>query len=649
MPAAASPGAIAVCAVLLFALVAPAAAQVADAGSPREGMTALNGPWRVHFGDDPRWAAPNFDDSGWPLRPVQSDNSLGKDHPEYAWMRLRVQLPAGEGRLALAVTHFGEADEVFVDGRLIGSNGIMEPRPQQTTLETANRDTPAIFVLPARAGDSVEIAIRAWCAKINRDQSPAATSRAPILGTPGALEQLRQNIQRGHSLEGVPGYVLEAVAASIGLFALALFLLRRRAGEYAWAAVFLLVPLAREAYRAFHWNHAINPGLSDAIEMLLEAIGDIGFLMFVWKFTQARSRWIFQIAIVLALLVPACPAAGNFGLPIPVAFFLGVVLRVALVGILLALLLAVSLRGNRDARLLLPPFAMYGGLQAYGWLGTSLQLAGVDTAINTPVAYRGADFTVTWLAVGELLSYLAVGAVLVLRFTRAQRQEERLSVEMASAREVQQRLVPDHLPALRGLRVDHAYLPASEVGGDFYQVIPGADGANLIVLGDVSGKGLQAAMKGALAIGALRAFAALRQSPGELLGLLNRQLAASGDGSFLTCICARIDPCGKITIANAGHLAPYLNGLELPSEPSLPVGIDSDVEYSESFATIQEGDTLTFLSDGVVEARNAQGELFGFDRARALSRRAAAEIAAAAREFGQEDDISVLSLTLVSG
>ena len=116
-------------------------------------------------------------------------------------------------------------------------------------------------------------------------------------------------------------------------------------------------------------------------------------------------------------------------------------------------------------------------------------------------------------------------------------------------------------------------------------------------------------------------------------------------GGFATCVCADISEDGELTLANAGHLAPYCNGEEIPLDSSLPLGIYHHAEYSETTLKLAPGDQLTFLSDGVVEAQSPTGELFGFDRTAAISTQSAEAIAAAAQAFGQEDDITVLTLT----
>jgi serine phosphatase RsbU (regulator of sigma subunit) len=125
---------------------------------------------------------------------------------------------------------------------------------------------------------------------------------------------------------------------------------------------------------------------------------------------------------------------------------------------------------------------------------------------------------------------------------------------------------------------------------------------------------------------------------------LNRGLFGQIIG-FVTCCVARIAQDGSATIANAGNLAPYINGTELSLGPSLPLGLSATAEYEEQPFRLEPGQTLTFVSDGVIEARNASGELYGFDRTQAISNQPANAIAEAATQFGQEDDITVLSVT----
>src|SRR6202046_5099856 len=145
---------------------------------------------------------------------------------------------------------------------------------------------------------------------------------------------------------------------------------------------------------------------------------------------------------------------------------------------------------------------------------------------------------------------------LALIFTIAREQflqrerQARIELEVKSAREVQQILVPEETPAIPGFAIASVYRPAEEVGGDFFQVIATDAGGALIALGDVSGKGLQAAMTVSLIVGALRTMADYTQSPATILQGLNRRLLGRIDGGFVTCVIARIDPSGTTTLAN---------------------------------------------------------------------------------------------------
>jgi len=268
-----------------------------------------------------------------------------------------------------------------------------------------------------------------------------------------------------------------------------------------------------------------------------------------------------------------------------------------------------------------------------------LRVAGI------PINITIGTITIDGQIIGFFFAGIAITAILVGQAIASWVAGRKLRVEFDAAREVQQRLVPLALPVVTGCRLAAAYLPAAEVGGDFYQVLPQPGGATLIIVGDVSGKGLKAAMTGVLAIGALRALAAENLAPAELLRHLNCQLVNTQDGGFVTCLCARTDSDGAVTLANAGHLSPYRNGEELQLESCLPLGIVPDAEYAESSVQLAPGDRLTLLTDGVVEAQNAEGELFGFERTREISTQSAEAIARAAQQFGQEDDITVLTLT----
>ena len=137
------------------------------------------------------------------------------------------------------------------------------------------------------------------------------------------------------------------------------------------------------------------------------------------------------------------------------------------------------------------------------------------------------------------------------------------------------------------------------------------------------------------------------QSPAEILCGLNRRLLGRTDGGFATCLIARIDPDGETTMADAGHLAPFRDQEELPVAGSLPLGLAADADYDELIFALHEGETLTFYTDGILEARNAAGEVYGFERLAALvqSEPTIEQMVEEARNFGQQDDITIFQVT----
>ncbi len=120
-------------------------------------------------------------------------------------------------------------------------------------------------------------------------------------------------------------------------------------------------------------------------------------------------------------------------------------------------------------------------------------------------------------------------------------------------------------------------------------------------------------------------------------------------GGFTTCLILHIRGDGSVVAANAGHFARYVNGRELLIQNGLPLGLDPGTVYEETYFELPPARQMTLLTDGVLEGRTAAGELFGFERAASLSAQSASNIAAAAQHFGQEDDITVLSLIRKAG
>jgi hypothetical protein len=244
-------------------------------------------------------------------------------------------------------------------------------------------------------------------------------------------------------------------------------------------------------------------------------------------------------------------------------------------------------------------------------------------------------------------------AALVYAIYRTSMEDRRrrslLDQEMSSARELQQVLIPETVPSVRGFAITSSYRPALEVGGDFFQIIPLDDDFTLVIVGDVSGKGIKAAIAVSLIVGLLRVLVELTQSPAQLLTELNRRLCDRLRDGFATCLTVRVDPHGNCLMASAGHPPPYVNNRELELSGSFPLGLFPTVAYEESWLRLEVNDHLALYTDGLLEARNKTGEIYGFDRVRELF--ATLPVAARATEaavlFGQDDDITVVTLVRV--
>jgi Stage II sporulation protein E (SpoIIE) len=230
------------------------------------------------------------------------------------------------------------------------------------------------------------------------------------------------------------------------------------------------------------------------------------------------------------------------------------------------------------------------------------------------------------------------------RYGKTREEMALLESELAAARQVQEVIVPSPSDFYPGFIVESVYKPAQQVGGDFFQILPTPDGGLLIVFGDVAGKGLPAAMQVAMLVGLIRATAEYTTDPVVMLRKLQERLVDRAGAGFSTALAAHITDDGKVTIANAGQLSPYLDGQEVELAGALPLGVSSGGEYESVRVELRPGSRLTFFSDGVVEAQSKDGELFGFERAKRISTEDAAAIVEAAVQFGQSDDITVVTV-----
>jgi hypothetical protein len=620
---------------------------------PGKGFIEVGGNWHFHTGDDLAWAEPGYDDSAW--EQLRGDKTWGaQTHPSYvglAWYRKRIEITPANGPVALLIRPVDDAYEVYWDGKKIGSDGQLPPHAHWSA-------TPhgVVFPLPGTSG---VLAVRVWKATLASTDPTTlgGFERAPLLGNADYLTLLSKSVRMSAQRRALPALISSSFMMATGLLSLLVFLRERKKWLYLWLAIYLVAigvqgvdNILRTSSDFFSYQILVQ-GFSCAADLSLWAVLLSLFGLDQeqrwrwWTFGLAAAYFAAQLVDVTALFF--WDIAGK-GLVLTDAITTAVytVTPLYIVAILIG-----GLRRRRQLDLWPLAFTVFiAGMWVFlrNITGQGLQLFDWDglRAVMNGFAFTVGDYSFDMRPILESL----VLVTLVLTVAREQflerRRQSRMELEVKSAREVQRVLVPEAVPVVPGFAIDSVYKPAAELGGDFFQVVSLPDASTLIVIGDVSGKGLKAAMTVSLIVGTLRTMADYTQNPAEILRGMNRRLCGRVQDGFVTCVVLRVKPNGDATIANAGHLAPFRDGEELPVRGSLPLGVSADAAYEDLVFRMQEGETLVLHTDGIVEARSASGELYGFERAQQLARekKSAEQIVEAACAFGQEDDITVLSI-----
>ncbi len=270
-----------------------------------------------------------------------------------------------------------------------------------------------------------------------------------------------------------------------------------------------------------------------------------------------------------------------------------------------------------------------------------------------------------------LLDHLATQAAPAVRVAQLVRQQqieaqerERMENEMRVARLVQQMLLPQGVPELPGWQIAAYYQPARAVGGDFYDFLQLPDDRLGLIVGDVTDKGVPAALVMATTRSMLRAMALDGATPGQVLERVNDQLCPDiPPNMFVTCLYAILDPAtGQLRYANAGHDLPYRRSADGVAElraTGMPLGLMPRMAYEEKEITLSPGDTVLFYSDGIVEAHSRERDMFSFPRLMGLMEKhpggsaliefLLAELAQfTGAEWEQEDDVTLMTLQRTS-
>ncbi len=645
----------------------------------------LTGPWKFSPGDSPGpadsssnesplWAQPDFDDSNWVTMDLAP--SAGSSNPKiesltpvpgwtangfpnltgYAWYRLRVRVAKPGQPLSLKMpVDFDDACQVYANGEYVGEFGQFDTSPPTTFFPR-----PVIFTLPPPAANGeIELALRFYMSPVTPMSilNAGGMHEPPVLGLPSTLRLIQTSQKTRIALTRFASTLAELLFLLMIPAAMWFWLQNRGERAFLWLALALASSVLYDTLWSLAWaTYWISAGAAQFwLNIVLNPIWLPLWIMVWWHwFRLNKKRWIPRAVWLIAaenILLEFCAlsSSGVFGISSLIArqrlndasLFL-----VAATAVLLLIVLVEGFRRDRtEALLAAAPILLLEFAAFFIYLSPILNIPYPVLSVFGLSMDAGTG--------ANIFMALILGVLLLRRFMRTRVAQElarqTIELDLEQARELQQHvLIPEEINS-PSFTVESQYHPAQTVGGDFFQTILGRDGSLLIVIGDVSGKGISAAMLVAVLVGAARTRANDSFDPASMLSVLNDRLIGRSNGHFATCLVAQLQPDGRLRIANAGHLAPYLNGAEVALTGSLPLGLAGKLEPSLQTLQMRPGEKLTFMTDGVPEARNPQGELFGFDRLRIICNEPLDEIVRRAQQFGQNDDITVLRVEYTAG
>jgi len=558
------------------------------------------------------------------------------------------------------IRHIDDAYQIYWNGQLIGQHGSFPPH----AVWYAFSQPPQTFAWPA-AGDGV-LAFRVWKAPLLSEDSGTRGGfiAAPLAGTSEAIAAAKAKLDYEwlRSRQFLFGEnLLYALVALLGLLA---WVRDRQQWTLLWMAIFAFASIA--SLILFGLGLPWPKALADCLASPFSSLRDISlWYLLLTLLDLRRKRFLVRLTQIFAVVSLASNILdgllGVFFWTSPwqnsVQIADGILTAVYVPTAALPLLLvgyAFFRRWKLNAAPeLVAVLAFLSGMiqvaQNVAPQGSRFTHWTLADKIATPLFTLNGN-SVSLAPLAGMLLFLSIAFAVYRAALESRRRQLELEQEFRSARELQQVLIPESQQSLPGYAFSSAYLPAAEVGGDFFQLIAlegSRAGSTLLIVGDVSGKGLKAAMSVAVIVGAVRTLTEISSSPGEILAGINRRLYGRMQGGLVTCLAMRLDPDGDGVIANAGHLPPYLNGKEMDLPGALPLGLIPGISYDEFSLSFRPEDHLTLFTDGLLEARKQDGQLFGFERMQQLlaNRPSASEAAKAAVEFGQDDDITVLTLT----
>jgi Stage II sporulation protein E (SpoIIE) len=626
------------------------------------GAVPLAGAWEFHTGDDPSWASPTLDDSQWER--LDADKPWGEQgHASYngfAWYRRTLDLTREAGAsadFALLIPHIDDAYELYWNGQLIGRNGQIPP------------DHPVWYLnVPAQtfslgAAPKGVLAIRVWKAFLSsRDTGLTGGFAAPpVVGSPQSIARWKAQLDYEWLRTELFSGALYSLYGFVGILGLIVWLRDRSQWLLFWTSVFLIMPFFEVSM--IDWRFHIAASIAVGLKQIVDAVDNISlWYLLCWLLDMHHHKRLMRLTRLAAItmltlgtldaLVTIIGWPSSHALPAQVvdAILTAAIILLQLYNLVPVTVAIVRKRNVDHSRWLFAAATTFAQTFYVVWLATQQGVRFTHWTISQKISlsvFTIYGSSVSLLGVADALSFIALLYAVWRYSMETISRKNTLEQEFSNAREIQQILIPDELPEVKGYLLTSAYVPALEVGGDFFQIVPLKTGATLILMGDVSGKGLRAAMAVSLIVGAARTLAETTTWPSEIMAGLNRRLFGRLQGGFTTCVALRIDPVGHCNIASAGHLSPFINGIELPLPGACPLGLLGDTEYQETSFRLDINDHLVLYTDGLLEARNRTGELYGFDRLQTLfaQRPTAGQASREAISFGQDDDITVLTIT----
>jgi hypothetical protein len=612
--------------------------------------------WLFSPTDNPANASPTLDDSAWTsVSTAQPLTAYGFRYYRYAWYRTHIHLRPDTRSIAVeTLGQFGRY-EVFVNGTCIGHFGNLADHTVTNQYKLLSFPIPDNIL--SEAHGNLTLALRF---SVPPGTSDGAGKAVPMDATSSIAIAAQSSVPSDASFAltthlGI-SLLIAGLTSLVGLVALALFLSLPSQREYLPLSVFLFIPIIRLSVIGLAGAYGAVPfGIDVWIQQLLFGISLVALINFIRLILAIpRNRWFFALEISFLFSSLVGPLAFNGYFPVLLGFLVFFIPRLLLL-ILLPVLLIRFWTRTRDARLLLPA-VLLTSINTYvnflWWAGFYLHLT---SHRPTPIAFHRGAYLLSLSSMGDVLFAGGMLFFILLRTIRISRSRANLSAEIAAAATVQQLLLARSSQPTPGFLVDSVFLPASSLGGDFFLLTTHPfDGSLIAVIGDVSGKGLAAAMRVGMILGVLRRETS--HHPGDILAYLNDAILAQGELGFTTALCLRLFLNGDFILANAGQIPPFITNSqsasadalsrEFPTPPALPLGISPGEVYHLQKGHIAPNERIVLMSDGVPEARSSTGELYGFDRLPHLTLLPAHDIAAAAQTFGQEDDITVLTLAL---